>query len=330
MNNILITNGVDKLANGVIQKPIIDDWKVTFNPKTVKPGKVLVSGNILGWDYSFKKPKTRITEAYSDEMELNQEQFDIWKSSGFETIVLLLLLVIDKPESDDYEALAWDYPKSAKDWILRAIIPNCCACGSPDTALKSVTRVMSSFKHYPGGVSDVDIYEHGSDLAVAYQIDARSKFLEHGSSIGGSWLTVSGVIWSLAAMMEQQCNARAYEDSLPSPIKDINYLTLKVINDSLAFIGFLNHCIHAIRGGTSTYEELWEEEGGHEESGAMWYIYSRNDSPENSIKALHDDRNHAYRELMGYCGTKTWADTKIVLAKIDTFKQKGLDYVYGE
>lgn len=28
----------------------------------------------------------------------------------------------------------------------------------------------------------------------------------------------------------------------------------------------MNYCIDEIKAGTSTYEELWDEEGGHEET----------------------------------------------------------------
>lgn len=327
MNNILITNATKPIAKNLVQQSIVDDWKVVFDPKTVKPGKVLVEGDILGWDYSFNKPRVRKVEPYSQAMALTQEQFDIWKSSKFETMVLLLLLVIDNPETDDYESIAWDYPKTTTDWLLRAIIPNCCACGNPSDALASITRVMSTFGNYPGGRSDHSVYDHGSDLAVAYQIDARSKFIEHGSGIGSSWLDVAGIVWSLAAMMKMGGNPRIYEESLPSPIANINYHTIKNINHILGYIGFMKYCIDAIKAGTA-YEELWEEEGGREESGCMWYIYSRNETSEESVKSIREDINREYEELMRMCGTKTWDDTKVVLSKVTDFNQKGLQFVY--
>ena len=327
MNNILITNTTKPTTENLVQQSIVDDWKVVFDPKTVKPGKVLVEGDILGWEYSFNKPDVRKIEPYSQATVLTQEQFDIWKSSKFETMVLLLLLVIDNPETDDYESIAWDYPQTATDWLLRAIIPNCCACGDPDNALASITRVMATFGNYPGGCGDHSVYDHGSDLAVAYQIDARSKFIEHGSSIGSSWLEVAGVVWSLAAMMEMGGNPRIYEESLPSPIANINYHTIKNINHILGYIGFMKYCIDAIKAGT-TYEELWEEEGGHEESGCMWYIHVRNASPVESVKSIREDINREYEELMRMCGTKTWEDTKVVLSKVANFNQKGLQFVY--
>ena len=62
----------------------------------------------------------------------------------------------------------------------------------------------------------------------------------------------------------------------------------------------------------------------------MWYIYSRNASPEDSVKEIHKDIKCQYEELMVQCGTKNWEDTKLVLSKVVDFNQKGLNFNYGE
>ena len=118
--------------------------------------------------------------------------------------------------------------------------------------------------------------------------------------------------------------------TLPEPIKKISYHYMQSINHILTYIGFMNYCIDEIMAGTSTYEELWDEEGGREEVGCMWYIYSRNASPEDSVKEIHKDIKCQYEELMVQCGTKNWEDTKLVLSKVVDFNQKGLNFNYGE
>lgn len=331
MATLLITNKiVTNKGTLTVIKRIIDDWVLAYEPSLTNPETVIIDGHFLGWDYSIDSPKKRQLKEFTGKCKLNQEQFDIWKNSGFEVMVLLLMLVVDKPETDDYESIAWDFHTTATDWLLRAIIPNCCACGNPDDALVSVDRVMSTFGNYPGGVSDISIYDNGADLTVAYQIDARNKFISHGGSIGSSWLGEIGVIWSLAAMMVIGGNQRTKLEALPEPIKKLNYPLLQTINGMLTFIGFMNYCIDEIEAGTSTYEELWDEEGGHEESGCMWYIYSRNKPPKESIKDIHEDIKREYGELMEYCGTKNWEDTKLVLSKVSNFNLKGLRFHYGE
>ena len=48
------------------------------------------------------------------------------------------------------------------------------------------------------------------------------------------------------------------------------------------------------------------------------------------VKDIHEDIKHEYAELMNYCGTKNWEDTKLVLSKVVDFNQKGLNFNYGE
>ena len=119
-------------------------------------------------------------------------------------------------------------------------------------------------------------------------------------------------------------------EALPEPIKKISYYHLQSINHILTYIGFMNYCIDEIEAGTSTYEKLWDEEGGREEVGCMWYIYSRNASTKESVEEIKDDIKRQYEELMVLCGTKTWEDTKLVLSKVSNFNLKGLRFNYGE
>lgn len=139
------------------------------------------------------------------------------------------------------------------------------------------------------------------------------------------WLTYLVCIDGKAVGYTNHSLQQTYEESLPNLIRDIGYFTLKLINDSLIRIAWMQYCIQEISAGTSTYEELWEEEGGREEMGTMWYIHAGNRSAEVSINNLRRSIEQEYHELMGYCETKTWADTKIVLGKFHEFNTKGLD-----
>lgn len=65
-------------------------------------------------------------------------------------------------------------------------------CGSPEYALLEVAKLLESFK------TGINLLKDPLSLCLAYELD-RTGFIEHGSSIYGSWLTDDGryFLWAI-------------------------------------------------------------------------------------------------------------------------------------
>ena len=61
-----------------------------------------------------------------------------------------------------------------------------CGCGCPDETYKAVHDMLIAFKNHADAIGD-NPYKY----FMAYALD-RLKFIEHGTSIIGSWLTDKG------------------------------------------------------------------------------------------------------------------------------------------
>lgn len=94
------------------------------------------------------------------------------------------------------------YYADAKEVLVEII--HCCGCGSPSTAIKYVMEILSIInKGTPDDRTDQESWglsrkeleaffkSEGEYYFVLYNLD-HLGFLEHGSSIGGSWITDKG------------------------------------------------------------------------------------------------------------------------------------------
>ena len=81
-----------------------------------------------------------------------------------------------------------------------------CGCGDPDTAKQIVKNYLTAIKNRRMDNSESlrkyfnvrSVYDNDLLLCLAYTIDA-AEFTEHGTSIGGAWLTDTGemFLWLL-------------------------------------------------------------------------------------------------------------------------------------
>lgn len=64
-----------------------------------------------------------------------------------------------------------------------------CGCGCPEDAERCVLNLLSEIK-----VKTADVYADDLLLCLAYTLD-HAGLLEHGTSIGGAWLTEEGKMY---------------------------------------------------------------------------------------------------------------------------------------
>lgn len=74
----------------------------------------------------------------------------------------------------------------------------CCGCGNPESVYQAIHTMLSYFdlKNKPQipkskEFDKIDIYENPFVLFMAYYLD-NEEYLNHGTSIGYSWLTEKG------------------------------------------------------------------------------------------------------------------------------------------
>lgn len=89
---------------------------------------------------------------------------------------------------------------------------NWCGCGDPDTVKTIVRNFLQSVEMKMSDNADIgfqkyfnvhSVYDNDLLLCLAYTMDA-ADFTEHGSSIGGAWLTEEGkmFLWLLCQNKE--------------------------------------------------------------------------------------------------------------------------------
>lgn len=205
MEQIVITN-LELPNPGKIVKPIIGQWVAHVSPDLVKPNKdglieIKLYGNVHNHNYNWiggERTIEPIVDLTDELYTITQEHYNLWELSEHNSIVLLILLLTEGKNNYDFESFCHSIEHA--DWfLLSVIIPNVCGCGDNEDALKAYAEILSAFTRNPvNPSSDYDIYADGFRLAMAYQIDAVGGIIEHGGSIGGSYLTAKGKILVLA------------------------------------------------------------------------------------------------------------------------------------
>jgi hypothetical protein len=118
-------------------------------------------------------------------------------------------------EDNDGEITIWEYDDddntimSFSGHIMDEL--GFCACGSPEETIDFIAEILKVFKWYADSIKDINdnldrYYDEKESKLVAlcgneksvyfikYFLDSK-RFLEHGGSIGGSWITSDGLEW---------------------------------------------------------------------------------------------------------------------------------------
>lgn len=195
---ILITNrvvGEEHKDKTVI--PMSMGYNIIFTPLDKPSGyiKVVVDSNPVDGAAS-----------RTQEYNLSPMRYELWQQSNYDPLVLCLaILHVVTHDYDQFRDIMRCYHENYTSTILEMIIENCCACGAPEMVLKTIAEILESFLGHPKGRNmDIDIYRDGGTLGLAYVLDANGRFIEHGGSIGGSWLEPTGVVLALAIDLESK------------------------------------------------------------------------------------------------------------------------------
>lgn len=86
----------------------------------------------------------------------------------------------------DQNGVSWDSPK---DWLLMGVLGGC-GCGRSDDIADLAVKVLDTFAT-PHEERTFKVYEDLAAEIVAHWLDSKD-LLEHGSIIGGSWLSDEG------------------------------------------------------------------------------------------------------------------------------------------
>jgi hypothetical protein len=89
----------------------------------------------------------------------------------------------------DNEGCSWE---SIEDWLFIGILGGC-GCGSGNSFGENVLELLNYFgtPHQQRDMTEVNPYDGGTYELLAHWMDSKD-LLEHGSSIGGSWLAERG------------------------------------------------------------------------------------------------------------------------------------------
>lgn len=85
-----------------------------------------------------------------------------------------------------------------------------CGCGIPEIALEQVRKFLDAYKDFDNRRTKLKeyfgveyIYDNPLLLCLAYTLDA-AELTEHGSSVGGAWLTKDGEDFLYCMETEEQ------------------------------------------------------------------------------------------------------------------------------
>lgn len=194
--DILITNrAIGEVDNDKTLIPMTMGYNIIFTPKDKPSGYIKVIVDSYPVDGAASR---------TQEYNLSPMRYEYWKQSNYDPLVLCLaILHVVTHDYDQFRDIMNCYREDYTSTILEMVIENCCACGAPSLVLKAIAEILESFLGHPKGRNmDIDIYRDGGTLGLAYVIDANGRYIEHGSSIGGSWLEPTGIVLALAIDLE--------------------------------------------------------------------------------------------------------------------------------
>lgn len=95
-----------------------------------------------------------------------------------------------------------DWKKELKEWgysskaeFLWIYVMGGCGCGSSEEIQRRAYEIFENFSR-EHSERTMRVYEDLTDEVLAHWLDSK-KLLEHGTSIGGSWLSEEGkALWS--------------------------------------------------------------------------------------------------------------------------------------
>ncbi len=199
MTNIVVTN-IPEMQTGVVIRDLVGGWKLCFTPDnlTTHPNEkigVNVIGNVFAGKYS-DKLETRLMD---QTIYFPKERLEWVANEDYLPLKMLIAAIARPDKTDDLSIYLSDNSDDAEYFLLNAIIPGVCSCGNNVKALEAYQEILKYFTHHPIGlVQKKSVYDDGYKLAMAYQIDVVGDLIEHGSSIGGSYLTTRGCLLALA------------------------------------------------------------------------------------------------------------------------------------
>jgi hypothetical protein len=97
-------------------------------------------------------------------------------------------LTADEPYFVDQNGVSWDSPK---DWLFMGVLGGC-GCGSSDELAQLAMNVLDNYA-LPHDERTLRVYDDMTLEVLAHWIDSKG-LIEHGSSIGGSWLSPLGKV----------------------------------------------------------------------------------------------------------------------------------------